>query len=186
MTGYCVVIKVYNEFQMLEGCITSLSEQTVLPKRVLIVDDGSPNPQVSNVIKQLVSDFPNINIELLRLPLKSEPNLDTVFISAQVENPNSHQISSKIYFENLNNGSVDSISLSYSSGEKIGEVWTGEWITPNEETFYKLNTFFIACGTNCTTFLPMVLGIYPLRTCVKVLHQERSSRSLTRNFIFMV
>ncbi|MHA2247511.1 MAG: glycosyltransferase family 2 protein [Candidatus Hodarchaeales archaeon] len=78
MSDFCVVIKIYNEFEMLEDCIVSLTKQTRLPKHVLIVDDGSPNPGVFQEIDQLSQKYPILNITGLRLPLKNKPNLDTV------------------------------------------------------------------------------------------------------------
>ncbi|MFX0170565.1 MAG: glycosyltransferase family 2 protein [Candidatus Hodarchaeota archaeon] len=78
MSDICVVIKIYNEYEMLEGCIQSLARQTTRPKQVIIVDDGSPDPNVNLEITRLSREYPQLNIELLRLPLKSQPNLDTV------------------------------------------------------------------------------------------------------------
>ena len=78
MSNLCVVIKIYNEFEMLEDCIISLATQTMLPKQVLIVDDGSPNPGVVQEIDRLSVKYSDLNIKCLRLSLKPEPNLDTV------------------------------------------------------------------------------------------------------------
>ncbi|MHA2157195.1 MAG: glycosyltransferase family 2 protein [Candidatus Hodarchaeales archaeon] len=78
MPDYCVVIKIYNEFEMLEGCIQSLASQIMKPKQVIIVDDGSPDEGVSKEILRLKKEYLSLNIELLRLSLKSKPNLDTV------------------------------------------------------------------------------------------------------------
>jgi glycosyltransferase involved in cell wall biosynthesis len=74
----CVVIKIYNEFEMLEDCIRSLKDQTLLPKQVLIVDDGSPDPRVIHEINRLSQEYPSLNIQCITLSHKSEPNLDTV------------------------------------------------------------------------------------------------------------
>ena len=63
---------------MLEECIRSLTFQTLLPKLVLIVDDGSPDLRVSQEIIRLSEKFPEIDIQYLKLPLKPKPNLDTV------------------------------------------------------------------------------------------------------------
>jgi glycosyltransferase involved in cell wall biosynthesis len=63
---------------MLEGCIQSLAKQTYKPSQILIVDDGSPDQRVSDEIIRLDKEFSQLNIKLLRLPLKPQPNLDTV------------------------------------------------------------------------------------------------------------
>lgn len=78
MSQLCVAIKIYNEFEMLEGCIQSLVNQTLKPAQVIIADDGSPDPRVEEEVNRLISKHPQLNIRLLRLPLKQEPNLDTV------------------------------------------------------------------------------------------------------------
>jgi len=63
---------------MLEGCIQSLSHQTLKPRQIIIVDDGSPDPRVSEAVTRLSHEYPQLNIQLLRLSLKLETNLDTV------------------------------------------------------------------------------------------------------------
>ncbi len=78
MSKLCVVIKVYNEFEMLEECIKSLENQTTPPDQVIVSDDGSPNPKVSEEILRLSKVNPNLKIKLIRLPLKDKPDLDTV------------------------------------------------------------------------------------------------------------
>ena len=78
MISLCVVIKIYNEYEMLADCITSLNGQMLQPKKIIVADDGSPHPNVQNEVNQLRQEFPELNIQLLKLPLKLEPNLDTV------------------------------------------------------------------------------------------------------------
>lgn len=78
MPRLCVVIKVYNEYKMLNDCVRSLKNQTFKPSQVLIVDDGSPDPNVSKEIIRLGKEYPEIDIQLLRLSMKTKPNLDTV------------------------------------------------------------------------------------------------------------
>jgi glycosyltransferase involved in cell wall biosynthesis len=75
---FCVFVKVYNEYAMLEELVKSLLEQTLIPNEVIIIDDGSPDPEVSVEIERLIKDYPKLNIKHLRLSLKSEPDLDTV------------------------------------------------------------------------------------------------------------
>ncbi len=78
MPELCVIIKVYNESEMLESCIQSLARQTLKPKQIIIVDDGSPDPSVSEEIIRLSHEYPQLNIQLLRLSLKPKPDFDTV------------------------------------------------------------------------------------------------------------
>ncbi len=78
MPRLCVVIKIYNEFEMLDECIKSLNTQTHKPSAVIIVDDGSPDQGVKNETLRLSQAFPDLNIELIQLPFKKVPNLDTV------------------------------------------------------------------------------------------------------------
>ncbi|MFW9777488.1 MAG: glycosyltransferase family 2 protein [Candidatus Heimdallarchaeota archaeon] len=74
----CVVIKIYNEYQMLEECVQSLEKQTFQPEQILIVDDGSPDSGVRKEIERLSLTYSQLTIRFLRMPLKSAPNLDTV------------------------------------------------------------------------------------------------------------
>jgi glycosyltransferase involved in cell wall biosynthesis len=74
----CIFVQVYNEYELLEELVQSLIEQTLKPARVIIIDDGSPIPEVQEEIKRLTNSYQVLNIESLRLPLKEEPNLDTV------------------------------------------------------------------------------------------------------------
>ncbi len=72
-----VMVKVYNEYEMLEDLVQTLIKQTFRPAKVKIIDDGSPKPEVAEEVNKLATKYPQINIELLRLPLKEKPNLDT-------------------------------------------------------------------------------------------------------------
>ncbi|MFX0184852.1 MAG: glycosyltransferase [Candidatus Hodarchaeota archaeon] len=74
----CIFVQVYNEYELLEELVQSLKEQTLKPTRVIIIDDGSPIPEVLEEIKRLANSYQALNIESLRLPLKEEPDLDTV------------------------------------------------------------------------------------------------------------
>ena len=73
----CLFVKVYNESEMLMNMVESLKEQILLPEKIIIIDDGSPNPQVSQEVERLIENYPELNISLLKLPLKEKPNLDT-------------------------------------------------------------------------------------------------------------
>ena len=74
----CVFVQVYNEYKLLEELVHSLMEQTLKPARVIIIDDGSPIPEVLQETKRLADNYPALNIVPLTLPLKEKPNLDTV------------------------------------------------------------------------------------------------------------
>ncbi|MHA2174288.1 MAG: glycosyltransferase family 2 protein [Candidatus Hodarchaeales archaeon] len=75
---FCVFVKVYNEHRMLEDLIKSLLDQTLVPDEVIIIDDGSPDPDVRIEIERLIKEYPNLNLKMLNLSVKTEPNLDTV------------------------------------------------------------------------------------------------------------
>lgn len=72
------MVKIYNEYEMLEDLIISLLKQVKKPNKVYIIDDGSPNPKVGKEIEALIEKYKQIKIELIQLPLKKKPNLDTV------------------------------------------------------------------------------------------------------------
>ncbi|MFX1282163.1 MAG: glycosyltransferase family A protein [Promethearchaeota archaeon] len=74
----CVFVQVYNEYDELEDLVQSLHEQSLKPTRIIIIDDGSPNPKVLREIKRLAVKYSELNIEPLRMPLKEEPDLDTL------------------------------------------------------------------------------------------------------------
>jgi glycosyltransferase involved in cell wall biosynthesis len=74
----CVVIKVYNEYEMLEECIRSLTYQKFKPNKVIVVDDGSSDPRVSTEVDRLSKEVLEVKIDQIRLALKEKPNLDTV------------------------------------------------------------------------------------------------------------
>ncbi|PWI48911.1 hypothetical protein CEE45_04055 [Candidatus Heimdallarchaeota archaeon B3_Heim] len=77
-TKFCVFVKVYNEYEMLEELVKSLLEQTLVPDEVIIIDDGSPDPNVRVEIERLINKYPSLNLKLLQLSIKTVPNLDTV------------------------------------------------------------------------------------------------------------
>jgi len=89
---------------------------------------------------------------------------DTVYISATVENPNSNNVSARVFIENLDNTFIDSIDLAPTESS---ENWQGEWISPNVEDFYKLkiktidntsgNTFSFSNMQRITTAGPVVV-----------------------------
>ncbi len=74
----CIFVQVYNEYELLDNLIQSLKEQTHIPDRLIIIDDGSPETKVLNEIERLSQEYPSLNIHPLGLPLKEKPDLDTV------------------------------------------------------------------------------------------------------------
>ena len=65
-----------------------------------------------------------------------QPGVDTSHISAEIENPNSPNITAKILVKDLNNIPIDSLELFET--EK-GEIWQGEWLAANYEDIFKLD-----------------------------------------------
>jgi len=60
--------------------------------------------------------------------------VDTLQISAEIENPNSHQISSKAYIKNLEGNFVDSLEL-----RKVGKEWIGNYTVPEIEDIFNIS-----------------------------------------------
>ncbi len=67
------------------------------------------------------------------------PGIDTLKISALVENPNSHQISSKVYIKNLSGSFIDSLSLIKTGMLNNSEIWKGSYIAPDSEGFFSIS-----------------------------------------------
>ena len=63
------VITSFNQGSMILEAVRSLYEQTLLPARILLVDDGSTDENSIRILEQLESDlhFP-VSIEILRQP----------------------------------------------------------------------------------------------------------------------
>jgi hypothetical protein len=72
-------------------------------------------------------------------------NADTVRISAQIENPDSHRVSVKASFELPSGATVDSVSLS-SVSTAGGIEWHGTWALPNMEERYRIKISAGATG----------------------------------------
>jgi hypothetical protein len=95
------------------------------------------------------------------------PGSDSVIISATIENPNSHSVSSKIYIRDLENTLIDSLELIET---EIGSIWEGSWVAVNYEEFFKLeikasdqttgDTFKIDNVARVTTIGPIVITDY--------------------------
>ena len=64
----------------------------------------------------------------------ANPGIDTIKISAIIENPNSHQVSSKVYIENIEGNFIDSLELN-----KEGRTWTVNYLSPAAEDIYTIS-----------------------------------------------
>ena len=58
------------------------------------------------------------------------PGIDTLKISALVENPNSHQTSAIVYIKNLSGSFNDSLSLKKTGLVNGSEIWSGDYLAP--------------------------------------------------------
>jgi hypothetical protein len=67
------------------------------------------------------------------------PGIDTLKISALVENPNSHQTSSKIYIKNLDGSFIDSLELVKTGLSGKPEIWTGNYLAPDSEDIFSIS-----------------------------------------------
>ncbi len=56
------------------------------------------------------------------------PGNDTVIVNASFENPNSHIVSAKLYFESLDGSVTDSADMTELISKR--DVWQGKWKTP--------------------------------------------------------
>jgi hypothetical protein len=64
------------------------------------------------------------------------PGIDSVLVSATIENPNSHPVNSKIYVRDLENTLIDSLELIET---EIGDIWQGSWPGINYEDIFKFD-----------------------------------------------
>jgi len=56
------------------------------------------------------------------------PGNDTVIVNAIIENPNSHLVTAKLYFESLDGSTTDSTDMTEIISK--GDEWQGKWNTP--------------------------------------------------------
>ena len=97
---------------------------------------------------------------------------DTIHLSTIIENPNSHQLTAKGYFYNLNDDLIDSANLTKQAMITDGEKWTGEVSTPQMEDYFKvsvnvfdqstIDNFIAPSATRFTTAGPVVIESYSL------------------------
>ena len=64
---------------------------------------------------------------------------DTVHIYTTVENPNSHQLTSRAYIKTVEGVLIDSIDLARQTFTAGEEQWTGDLILPTSEEFYNIS-----------------------------------------------
>jgi hypothetical protein len=66
----------------------------------------------------------------------ASPGIDSITVSATIENPNSSNVTAYVFVKDLNNTLVDSLMLIET---EIGDLWQGTWVTPNYEDLFKLD-----------------------------------------------
>ena len=64
---------------------------------------------------------------------------DPAVFSTTIENPNAHQLSSRVYVKTSDNIIIDSVDLVKQSMNPEGEEWTGSWNLPATEEFYQFS-----------------------------------------------
>ena len=63
---------------------------------------------------------------------------DSVHLSSVIENPNSHQLSSRAYLKTLEGVLIDSVDLVKQSLKAEGENWRADFTLPPKEEFYRV------------------------------------------------
>ncbi|HKJ80802.1 MAG TPA: S41 family peptidase [Ignavibacteriaceae bacterium] len=77
--------------------------------------------------------------DIMLSSISLKPAIDTLKISALVENPNSHQTSSKVYIKNISGSFIDSLALSKVGLSDNSEIWSGNYVAPDSEDFFSLS-----------------------------------------------
>ena len=116
------------------------------------------------------------------------PDIDSVHISTIIENPNSHQLSTRGYIHNLDNVMIDSVVMTKQVLKADGEIWTGNMSTPSFEGFFKVSvtafdetastSFTLPNATRFTTTGPVVLDSI---SCTKGLLDFYYAKPFVRN-----
>ncbi len=65
----------------------------------------------------------------------AQPGVDTISVSATIENPNAHNVTANVFVKDLNNTLIDSLELFEIES---GDIWQGEWFAVNQEDLLKL------------------------------------------------
>jgi glycosyltransferase involved in cell wall biosynthesis len=58
---FYIVIAVHNEEAFIEDCLSSLTTQTLLPKKIIVVDDNSKD-KTPEIVKNLAKKFPALKL----------------------------------------------------------------------------------------------------------------------------
>jgi len=66
----------------------------------------------------------------------ASPGVDSITVSATVENPSSHNAMVKLIVKDLNDMPIDSLELFEIES---GDIWSGKWLAPNYEDIFKLD-----------------------------------------------
>ena len=95
------------------------------------------------------------------------PQEDTVHIYTTIENPNSHQLSSRAYLKTFEGVLIDSVDLARQTLTVGEEQWTGDLILPTLEEFYNISvtafdqteitSFSLPNATKFTTAGPLIV-----------------------------
>ena len=58
---FYIVIPAHNEEAFIKDCLVSLSEQSLVPKKIIVVDDNSSD-QTSKIVEGLIKQYPFIEM----------------------------------------------------------------------------------------------------------------------------
>ena len=65
---FYIVIPAHNEEAFIKDCLVSLSEQSLVPEKIIVVDDNSSD-QTSKIVEGLIKQYPFIEIMAFRVPM---------------------------------------------------------------------------------------------------------------------
>ena len=108
-------------------------------EEVWLTQEGVANGR-DDVVKSALAWIKNLvyGHDLTKNISYCRPGIDTLKISALVENPNSHQISSMVYIENLESSFIDSVELYKTGVSGNSEIWTGNCLVADTEAIFSL------------------------------------------------
>ncbi len=117
------------------------------------------------------------------------PSVDTLHITATVENPQSHLISSSVYIVNLDSSLIDSVSLHPVIANPDNEIWGGTYIAPVLEDEYNISLsaydstenegFTIPNINRFTTVGPLVFESYQVQLISQLINGYRAYVNLS-------
>lgn len=96
-----IIIPVYNSLEPLRKCVASIRKHTEPPYRILIVNDGSTDPHVSNYINELEDDHVRILSNKRNLGFVESSNLGFDFSKEDVVLLNSDTVVTRGWLEKL-------------------------------------------------------------------------------------